>query len=83
MEPRMGVIHIIGAGGIGCAIAYALEMVGFPVMIVERSAEKIEAGRRDGLRVDQLPPLPVEFISFSVWNPASDATIILCTKCYD
>jgi len=79
----MEAIQIVGAGGIGCAIGYALRVAGWSVTMVERSSQKIEWGRRFGIQVDQRPPISAEFINFDSWQPASDATVLLCTKCYD
>ncbi len=79
----MDAIHVVGAGGIGCAIGYALRAAGCPVVMVERNPTKIEAGRREGLAVAGWPSLHTEFISFDEWSPPADATVILATKCYD
>src|ERR1700722_8686986 len=46
--PCMEAIHIVGAGGIGCAVGYALAESG-PVVFVETSPEKIAHGRRFGV----------------------------------
>ncbi|MBN9520376.1 ketopantoate reductase family protein [bacterium] len=79
MEP----VTIVGAGGIGCAIGYALRAGGATVRFVEANPAKVEAGRRAGVRVDARPALDAEFIHFVDWNPAPRATVLLCTKCYD
>ena len=79
----MDAIHIIGAGGIGCAVGYALRAAGVPIVFVEANPAKVEAGRRDGVRADARPPLPAEFAHFAEWEPPSGATVLLCTKCYD
>jgi len=76
-------IHVVGAGGIGCAIAYALDAGGMPVTIVERSPVKLAAALREGVRVDQRPARMIPFAAFDEWKPESHATILLCTKCYD
>jgi 2-dehydropantoate 2-reductase len=79
----MDAIHVVGAGGIGCAVGYALRAAGVPVRMVERDPRKVEAGRRDGLIVEGQPPLQTEFIPFDDWRPEAGATVLLCTKCYD
>lgn len=79
----METLHVVGAGGIGCAIGYALRVSGRSVVMVERNAAKIEAGKRDGVTVVGRPPVPVDFVSFDDWTPSTDSTVILCTKCYD
>lgn len=77
------VIHIVGAGGIGCAVGYALQSVGTSVLFVEANSSKIECGRHYGIRVDHHPSIACEFVSFSDWSPPADAIVLLCTKCYD
>ncbi len=79
----MEAVEVVGAGGIGCAVGYALRKAGVAVTFVESHAAKIEAGRRDGVRVGVRPPLPATFISFEEWQPSRHATVLLCTKCYD
>lgn len=79
MEP----VTIVGAGGIGCAVGYALRAGGAAVRLIEANPAKVEAGRRAGVRVDARPALDAEFVHFDDWNPAPRATVLLCTKCYD
>ena len=79
MEP----ITIVGAGGIGCAVGYALRAGGAAVRFVEANPAKVEAARRAGVRVDDRPALAAEFVHFTEWKPAPRATVLLCTKCYD
>jgi len=79
MEP----VTIVGAGGIGCAVGYALRAGGAAVTFVEANPAKVAAGRRDGVRVDDRPALPAEFVPFAEWAPRQGATVLLCTKCYD
>jgi 2-dehydropantoate 2-reductase len=76
-------VHIIGSGGIGCAIGYALRAAGVPVTFVESNVAKVAAGRRNGVRVDDRPAFPAEFMPFDQWQPPSGSEIILATKCYD
>ncbi|MFN4257760.1 MAG: ketopantoate reductase family protein [Gemmataceae bacterium] len=80
----MDAITIVGAGGIGCALGYALAANGARVRFVEANDDKVAWGRRHGVRVDHGPPLPAEFIPFAAWRPdASDQLVLLCVKCYD
>jgi 2-dehydropantoate 2-reductase len=76
-------VAIVGAGGIGCALGYALLRGGVDVIFVETNREKREWGVRNGVAVDQLPPQPAVFVSFDDWTPSADDLILLCTKCYD
>ena len=79
MEP----FTIVGAGGIGCAVGYALAAAGSRVIFVDVQAEKVRWGRFHGVRVDRHPPQQAEFVTFEDWSPAAGATVFLCTKCYD
>jgi 2-dehydropantoate 2-reductase len=75
--------HIVGAGGIGCAVGYVLRAAGARVIFVDVDLEKVRWGRSHGVRVDQRPPLPAEFLTFDEWVPPAGAMVLLCTKCYD
>ena len=79
----MSAIQVVGVGGIGCAVGYALRAAGVPVTFVDANPRKVEAGRRDGVRVDDRPPLPADFMPFEDWNAPPGSTVLLCTKCYD
>jgi 2-dehydropantoate 2-reductase len=76
-------IYVVGAGGIGCAVGYALITSGTKVCFVEADTNKVAWGRQHGVRIDARPGLPADFIHFREWQPASPATVLLCTKCYD
>jgi 2-dehydropantoate 2-reductase len=79
----MDAVHIVGAGGIGCAVGYGLCSSGLSVLFVDADASKIDWGRRHGVAVDDLPPRRAAFIAFDDWQPPANAVILLCTKCYD
>ncbi|MFO0804791.1 MAG: ketopantoate reductase C-terminal domain-containing protein [Gemmataceae bacterium] len=79
----MDAVHIIGAGGIGCAVGYALAANGTRVTFVDVNPKKLVAGNRDGVKLNDGPPMKAEFIHFDEWQPPQDTTIILSTKCYD
>lgn len=79
----MEAIQIVGAGGIGCAIGYALRGAGWPVTMIERSLPKIQSGRQHGIQVDDQPAASAQFLSFDEWNPGEGSVVLLCTKCYD
>jgi 2-dehydropantoate 2-reductase len=76
-------IYVVGAGGIGCAVGYALLAGGGRATFVEVDPAKVAWGKQHGVRVDQRPPFPAEFVSFADWQPTAGSTILLCTKCYD
>jgi 2-dehydropantoate 2-reductase len=80
---RMEAVTIVGAGGIGCAVGYALRSLGVEVTFVDTHAAKIRWGCANGVQVDNLPALPAKFVQFDDWSPPDDTLIILCTKCYD
>ena len=42
-------IHIIGAGGIGVAVGYALAQKGCEVLMVESDTEKCDYGKEHGM----------------------------------
>ncbi len=78
----MDQIHIVGAGGIGCAVGYALRAAGVGVTFVDTDSAKVRWGRDHGVCVDRHPPLKAEFVDFDEWSPAPGSTVLLCTKCY-
>jgi 2-dehydropantoate 2-reductase len=75
--------HIIGAGGIGCAVGYALRQDKIPVVFVETNPLKIASGQQCALQVDRHPPLDAKFVAFDDWRPEPGSWVLLCTKCYD
>jgi 2-dehydropantoate 2-reductase len=79
----MDSIYVVGAGGIGCAVGYALRAAGASAVFVDADEAKVAWGRRHGVRVDRRTPLRAEFELFRDWRPPPDAVIVLCTKCYD
>lgn len=79
----MNTIHVVGAGGIGCAIGYALCQAGVRVTFVDADDDKVSWGNRNGVRVDGGPPRRAEFVRFADWRPRPAAVVLLCTKCYD
>ena len=78
----MAAIHIVGAGGIGCAVGYALAEYA-AVTFVESSAAKIAHGRQFGVAINRRRPRAAAFVPFAEWSPPAGAVVLLCTKCYD
>src|SRR5207245_1670974 len=75
--------EIVGAGGIGCAVGYALARAGCQVTFVESDPAKLAWGREFGVQVAGLPALPADFQAFGDWSPDPAARLLLCTKAYD
>ena len=77
-------IHIIGAGGIGVALGYALAQAGRQITMVEKDPEKLLAGKQHGIQVENHRPLhDIPFISFDEWQAPSNTLLLLCTKTFD
>ena len=79
----MDAITVIGAGGIGCVVGYALLQSGFRVEFVDADAAKIAAGNKSGVGIAGRPNLTARFHSFHDWQPDAKRLHLLCTKCYD
>jgi 2-dehydropantoate 2-reductase len=76
-------LYVVGAGGIGCAIGYALGLSSVPVTIIDANPEKVRWGQVNGVGIHQFSPQRASFAHFDQWQPPPQATILLCTKCYD
>lgn len=76
-------VFVVGAGGIGCAVGYALRAADLDVTFVEIEARKIDWGNRNGVRVGDRPALSARFVHFDDWRIPEDAVVLLCTKCFD
>jgi 2-dehydropantoate 2-reductase len=79
----MDAVHVIGAGGIGCAVGHALSAAGVAVTFVDADPDKVRWGREHGVAVDRRPARPADFRPFDDWQPPADVPLLLCTKCYD
>jgi 2-polyprenyl-6-methoxyphenol hydroxylase-like FAD-dependent oxidoreductase len=82
-NPASTTVFIVGAGGIGCALGYALRAGGLDVTFVDADARKVEWGTLHGVGLDRLRFLPARFVHFDEWQPARQCVHLLCTKCYD
>ena len=76
----MDAVHIVGVGGIGCAVGHTLRRAGVRVVCVEASDAKIASGRSEGLGVDRAPRRSAEFVRFDAWEPPREGVVLLCTK---
>jgi 2-dehydropantoate 2-reductase len=77
------ITYVVGAGGIGCAVGYALIASGEPVVFVDANEDKVCCGNRTGVEVEGWEPRAATFQNFETWQPLGGATVLLCTKCYD
>jgi 2-dehydropantoate 2-reductase len=76
-------VFVVGAGGIGCAVGYALRAGDLEITFVESDAQKVEWGNRYGVGLDRQPFLPARFLHFEEWHPPEESIVLLCTKCFD
>ncbi len=83
VEEKSPAVDVVGAGGIGCAVAYALAAGGMAVRLVEADPTKLAWGRCHGLRVDGRPPIDPELVPFDAWEPEGGRPVVLATKCFD
>ncbi|MDZ7734742.1 MAG: 2-dehydropantoate 2-reductase N-terminal domain-containing protein [Gammaproteobacteria bacterium] len=76
-------IDVIGAGGIGVAMAVALADAGLDITIIENNSLKLTAMQRDGVAVSGHGHRKIPVTTFHDWHPDSEAIILLCTKTYN
>ncbi|MEX2525646.1 MAG: FAD-dependent oxidoreductase [Gammaproteobacteria bacterium] len=76
-------IHIVGAGGIGVALAWSLLRGGCDVTLVDANPEKISSGRAEGISVAGHGMTSAGFVDFAEWEPPENGWVLLCTKTYD
>jgi len=76
-------IHILGIGGIGTAIGWALAREGYSVILVDNNTAKVSEGNKNGITVVGLGAQAASFMSFDDWIAPTEGLILLCTKTYD
>ncbi|MHC4414997.1 MAG: ketopantoate reductase family protein [Planctomycetota bacterium] len=76
-------VFVVGAGGIGCAVGYALRAGDLDVTFVDVDEQKVAWGNQHGVGLDRHPILPARFVHFEAWHPPEASVVLLCTKCYD
>jgi 2-dehydropantoate 2-reductase len=76
-------VFVVGAGGIGCAVGYALRAGDLDITFVDSDEQKVEWGNRYGVGLDRHPFLPARFVHFEEWHPPEESIVLLCTKCFD
>lgn len=76
-------IHIVGIGGIGAVLGWALAQAGYSVILIDNHPGKIAEGRKDGIAVVGLGMQQIPIVAFDEWIPPDEGFILLCTKTYD
>lgn len=76
-------IHILGIGGIGAALGWALAQGGYSVVLIDNHSSKIAQGRKNGITVVGLGTQQISIVAFDDWIPPDEGFILLCTKTYD
>lgn len=76
-------IHILGIGGIGTALGWALAKAGHSVILVDSHPVKVAEGGRQGVTVTGLGAQAVPFMTFDDWVAPKEGFILLCTKTYN
>jgi len=79
----MDAVHVVGAGGIGCAVGHALCAAGVAVTFVDADPQKVTAGREYGVAIHLRTFQRATFVHFPEWAPPRGMPVLLCTKCYD
>jgi 2-dehydropantoate 2-reductase len=79
----MDAVHVVGAGGIGCAVGHALCAAGVAVTFVDADPQKVTAGREHGVAIHLQTFQRASFVHFTEWAPPRGVPVLLCTKCYD
>ncbi len=78
-------VWVVGAGGIGCALAHALRAGGVDVTLVESDPAKVAWAQEHGVGIVGQSCLPINVVAFEHWNPPTTPSgiVFLSTKCYD
>ena len=76
-------IHILGIGGIGAALGWALVHEGYSVILIDNHPGKIAEARKNGIAVVGLGAHQIPIVDFADWIPPNEGFILLCTKTYD
>lgn len=76
-------IHILGAGGIGVVLAWALVREGDSVILVDDRSSKVTKGRKEGIAITGMGVQQVPFKAFDDWVSPNEGFVILCTKTFN
>lgn len=76
-------IHILGIGGIGSVLGWALAREGYSVIMVDNHPGKVAEGRKNGVTIVGQGTQAIPFMTFDDWSAPKEGFILLCTKTYD
>lgn len=76
-------IHIVGIGGIGAVVGWALAQMGYTVVLIDNHPGKVTEGRKNGITLTGLGTQHIFIVAFDDWVPPDEGFILLCTKTYD
>lgn len=76
-------IHIVGIGGIGAVVGWALAQMGYAVVLIDNHPGKVAEGRKNGITLIGLGMQHISIVAFDDWVPPDEGFILLCTKTYD
>ncbi len=76
-------VHILGIGGIGAVLGWALVQGGYSVVLIDNHPGKIAQGRKNGITVVGPGTQQIPIVAFDDWVPPDEGFILLCTKTYD
>ena len=76
-------VTIVGAGGIGCALADALLTAGWPVTMVESDRTKVDWCTQHGIGYEDGTAHDVAIVPFDEWTPPESGLVLLSIKCFD
>lgn len=76
-------IHILGIGGIGTVLGWALAREGYSVMLVDNHPGKVAEGKKNGVTIVGMGAQAVPFMAFEDWIAPKEGFILLCTKTYN
>lgn len=76
-------IHILGIGGIGTVLGWALAKAGHSVILVDSHPGKVAEGSKYGVTIAGLDAQAAPFMTFDDWVAPKEGIILLCTKTYN
>lgn len=83
MSDSTGEVHVVGAGGIGCVVAWALSMAGFRVCIVESNPVRREWMSQHGIYLEGWGTIRPTVVQPSLLQSQNLDRVVVCVKSYD